>query len=347
MKHKTLIFFAIGIIIMAIMLWFIGIDEILEALKLANPLYILLAILLQIITYILYTLRWQLIVNINDKNYSLKKLLPMLLVSLTVNNITPSGRGGGEPVRAYLLTQETDTPFAESFATVITDRALDTIPFVILAVITIIGLMTKMTLPPIILIIMILAVIAIVTLVAIIIYMSINEKFGKKVTKWLTNLIIRIFKKRNPENIKNRVEHSVTGFQHTMKTLTTNKKILYLGLPLSIIIWIFEILRVYIVFIGFGCTVSPILIGEIFIVSSLVGMIPLLPGGLGAIDGFMILLYTTSGISTSISAASTVVERLISFWMTTIIGLLLIPRYGQDLFDKIYNILTKKEEEDS
>ena len=331
---------------MGVMLWFIGIDKVLDAIKLANPIYILLAILLQVITYFLYTFRWEFILKSDDKKFPLKQLLPMVLLSLAVNNITPSGRGGGEPVRAYLLSNESEETFSQSFATVVTDRALDTVPFILLAIITIISLIYTMNVSPIILAIMIIAVILIVVVVAIIIFMSINEKFGIKVTNWITKIALKTFKKRDPEHLKTRIQDSVTGFQSTMRTLTTNKRLLAIGLPLSILIWAMEILRVYVVFLAFGCTVSPFLVGEIFIVSSLVGMIPLLPGGLGAIDGFMIILYRSSGISASISAASTVIERLISFWMTTIIGLLIVPKYGADIFDKIYGLVSNKEDKE-
>ena len=70
----------------------------------------------------------------------------------------------------------------------------------------------------------------------------------------------------------------------------SDKKGLVYTLTLSFIIWIFEIVRVYFVFLAFGANVNLIVIGEVFIVACLVGMIPLLPGGLGAIDGLMILL---------------------------------------------------------
>ena len=78
-----------------------------------------------------------------------------------------------------------------------------------------------------------------------------------------------------------------------------------------------------------------IVIAEVSIVASLVGMIPLLPGGLGAVDGLMALLYSKSGIALSLTAPITLIERLISFWMATIIGLLLIPHYGASVLDKI------------
>ena len=120
-----------------------------------------------------------------------------------------------------------------------------------------------------------------------------------------------------------------------MKLLISNKKVLYYTIPLSFIIWVFEIIRVYLVFLAFGANVNLIVIGEVFIVASLVGMIPLLPGGLGAIDGMMIIFYSAAGISSSISAAATVIERLISFWMVTILGLVILPKYGSSILDKI------------
>ena len=316
-------------------MWFIGIDKVISSLKLANIYFVILAIGLQVCGYFLYTFRWKYLNHLTNNDFPFKELLPMVLVSLCVNNITPSGRGGGEPVRAYLLSNKEDISFSESFATVIADRTLDTFPFIVLSIITIIGLIFNLTLDPLILTIMIIAVILIIAAVVLLIFVSVNEAFGVKLTNWLSKLIIRIFKKRDPDKIRSTIEKAISGFQSTMKVLTSDKRILYYALPLSFLIWVFEILRVYVVFLAFGSTVSPIVIGEVFIVASLVGMIPLLPGGIGAIDGFMILLYSASGISPSISAAATVVERLISLWMTTILGLIILSFYGADVFDQI------------
>ena len=120
-----------------------------------------------------------------------------------------------------------------------------------------------------------------------------------------------------------------------MKLLISSRKALLYTLPLSFVIWIFEIVRVYFVFLAFGANVSLVVIGEVFIIACLVGMIPLLPGGLGAIDGVMVIFYSAAGIPTSLSAAATVIERLISFWMATIIGMVILPYYGSSVLDKI------------
>ena len=334
MDKKTLFFLGLSIVILAVMLYLVGIDQVIEALKLAKLEFIGIAIALQIFTYYLYTLRWKILNNLADMDVGIKKLLPMVLVGLAVNNITPSGRGGGEPVRAYILAKENNYPMQETFATVVADRALDTFPFVLLAVLTIIGMALYLDFDLWLLILMILAVTAIVIILILLIYMSINPNFGKRVDGWIIGLVRRFYKK-NSEELEDKIHNVISGFQDTMKLVIYNKRVMYYALPLSFIIWIFEILRVYFVFLAFGAHVNPVVIGEVFILACLAGMIPLLPGGLGAVDGIMIIFYSAAGITASISAAATVIERLISFWMATILGLVILPYYGSSVLDKI------------
>lgn len=346
MDRKTIIFLGISLLILAVMLWFVGIDQVIAALKIADLSIIALAILIQVFTYFLYTLRWQILSNLAEMKVSIRELLPMVLVGLAVNNITPSGRGGGEPVRAYVLAKQKDYLMEETFATVVADRALDTFPFVVLAAITIAAMTFYFNFDLWLLIVMILAVIGIVALLIILIYMCINPGFGKKVDGWIIGLVRRFYKK-NSDELESKIHEVIFGFQDTMKLLITNKKGLYYTITLSFFIWIMEIVRVYLVFLAFGANVSPVIIGEVFIVASLVGMIPLLPGGLGAVDGIMIIFYSAAGISSSISAAATVIERLISFWMATILGLVILPHYGSSLLDKISLSSSSQELEES
>lgn len=334
MDKKTVGLLGISVLILLVMLWFVGIDQVINALRIAKLEFIALAIAFQVATYYLFALRWKILNNLVDIDVSIKSLVPMVLVGLAVNNITPSGRGGGEPVRAYILSREKNYPMEETFATVVADRALDTFPFVVLAVLTIVGMTFYFEMDLWLLLVMVFVVALIVVVLIFLIYMSINPKFGKRVDGWIIGLVRRFYKK-NSEELEEKIHGVIAGFQDTMKMVIYNRKVLYIALPLSFVIWIFEILRVYFVFLAFGAVVSPILIGEVFILASLVGMIPLLPGGLGAVDGMMILFYSAAGITPSVSAAATVIERLISFWMATIIGMVILPYYGSSVLDKI------------
>ena len=322
---------------MGVMLYYIGIEEVLEALKESNLWFVLLAVLLQFFTYFLYAWRWHIINNAANMSLGVKRLLPMVLVSLAVNNITPSGRGGGEPVRAYLLAKEGNYKFEDTFASVIADRSFDTFPFLILSIITIIGIITTFSLDPTVLAILVICVVGITAAVAVLIYVCINEAFGVKITSWVIKIVRRFYKKYD-ENTEKRIIEAVISFQSTMNLLLRNRNILLYALPLSFVIWIFEILRVYAVFLAFGASISPIIIGEVFIIASLVGMVPLLPGGLGAVDGIMILLYSGAGVTASISAAATLVERVISFWMSTFIGLICLMMFGTNVLDRSFSL---------
>lgn len=347
MDKRTVLLLGISVLILLAMLYFVGIDQVIDALKVANIGIIALAILTQVFTYFLYTLRWQILNKLADMDVGIKKLLPMILVGLAVNNITPSGRGGGEPVRAYLLSKEKEEyHFEDTLATVVADRALDTFPFVVLAAITIVSMTLFFNLDLWLLVVMILAVIVIIAILIVLIYMCINPGFGSKVDGWIIGLVRRFYK-RNSEKLENQIHDAIFGFQDTMKLLISNKKGLVYTLTLSFIIWIFEIFRVYLVFLAFGANVNPIIIGEVFIVACLVGMIPLLPGGLGAVDGLMILFYSAAGVSASVSASATVIERLISFWMATIIGMVIMPYYGSSVLDKISSNSSSNEIEES
>lgn len=339
MKHSTLILALAGIGILIVMVLIIGPSKIVSAVELADPWYLILAVLIQFAIYGFWTQRWS--INVNSVGISIKKihLFPMLMVGMAINNITPSARGGGEPLRGYILSKYSDTSFEKSFATVIADRGLDTFPFMVLAVITIISLVLFMTLSELVVIGLIIAVIALLIAFLIALYMSINKEFGKKATLWIVGVIKR-FSRKEHSSLEEKALTVIQGFQNSMRTMVKDRNVLMYGLPLSFIIWIFEIIRVYVVFSAFHVNVSLLLIAEVFIISTLLGMIPLLPGGLGAVDGVMIILFSAAGVPPSVSAAATIVERLISFWMTTIIGTVMLPYFGTGVVEKIFKKIT-------
>lgn len=333
MNRKTIGLLLVGIAILAVMVIYIGPGKIEQALQLANPWYILLAVVVQFVIYGMWTQRWS--ITIRSLHISIKKkhIFPMLMVGLAINNITPSGRGGGEPVRAYMLGKYTKAPMENAFATVIADRGLDTFPFVMLAIITILYSVMSLQLPEWIVIALIISLIALVAVFIIILFMSINEVAGEKITLWIVGVIKR-FSRRKHLEIERKAVQAMKGFQNSMRVMIRDRNVLMFGLPLSFLIWFMEIIRVYIVFSSFGTPVPLGIIASVFVIATLIGMIPLLPGGVGAVDGVMIILYSAAGVPPSISAAATIVERLISFWMTSFIGIGMLPYVGAGVMEK-------------
>ena len=85
MDKKSILFLLLSIIILLVMLYFVGIENVIDALKVANLTYIIIAFGIQIFTFYLYTLRWQILNKLANINTGILKLLPMLMVGLAVN----------------------------------------------------------------------------------------------------------------------------------------------------------------------------------------------------------------------------------------------------------------------
>jgi glycosyltransferase 2 family protein len=336
-KYKTVLLMLVGLGVLALMVLIIGPGQIESAFAMANLWYLGLAVIIQLAIYGLWTERWAITTYSLDIPIKRRHLLPMLLVGLAINNITPSGRGGGEPVRAYILAKYSQCPTENAFATVIADRGLDTFPFIALAIITIITAVLYINLPQWMVFALVICLIVLIIVFLLALYMSVNREFGDRAIKWFLKILKKISSKMH-DRIEQRAIAAVEGFQDSMKIMIKDRKVLLYGIPLSFIIWGLEILRVYVVFLALNINAPLEIIAAVFVISTLIGMIPLLPGGLGAVDGMMILLYSYAGIPPSVSAAATIVERLISFWMTTILGVAVIPYFGADAVEK----LTKK-----
>ncbi len=334
MKYKTWALLLVGIGILVVMILVIGPAKILGSIEMADPWYVALAFVLQFLVYGLLTERWSITTHSVDISVKRLHLLPILLVGLAINNITPSARGGGEPIRAYILSKYASCPLEKSFATVIADRGLDTLPFVVLAVITIIFAVLYLKLSFLVISALVISLVVLVIVFFLALYMSINPKMGERVTRWLLKILKR-FSKKQHSKIERRALSAVNGFQSSIRTLLKNRKVLLYGIPLSFLIWFVEILRVYLVFAAFNADVSLGVIAAVFVIATLIGLIPLLPGGMGAVDGMMIVFFSLAGVPPSVSAAATIVERLISFWMTTFLGIALLPYFGSGVIEKL------------
>ncbi|OED29701.1 UPF0104 family protein [Methanosphaera sp. WGK6] len=324
----------VGLIILAGMIIFIGPGEVMNALQQANMKYVILAIIIQFIIMSLWDIKWSVILDGVGVPHKKLQLFAMLLVGLALNNLTPSGRSGGEPVRAYLVSKSSGKSFKTTFATVIGDKIFDIFPFTVLALAAITYLIFTLHLSQSIIITLIIAMILFIAIIAFLIYICFNEALGIRVIKWVFRQLRR-FMSRDLDTYEFKTLEALIDFQESLKYLLKDQKIFSAALTIAFIVWFLEILRVYVVFLAFGVNVSLGMVASVFLLSTLVGMIPALPGGIGTIDGIMIIVYSLAGISPFISTAVTLIERLISFWMVSIMGLLILPYFGTGVLDEV------------
>ena len=335
MDYKKIIgLLAVGVIILIAMVIFIGPDMIISALQTANVNFVLLAIGVQFVILTLWNKRWSIICDCLEIPHGQLSLFAMTIIGLAINDLTPSGRSGGEPVRAYLLSKSSSEDFKRTFASVMGDKLFDTFPFMVLAIFAIAYLMMYLHLGQTLFTLLLVALILFVLALVFIIFVCVNEEAGLNIIYWVFRQARR-FTSKDLDKYEKKAVSSLIGFQSSLKYLMNDRKLMLHATIISFVVWFLELMRVYIVFLAFGVHVSLGMVAAVFLVSSLVGIIPVLPGGLGSIDGVMILLYSMAGITASISTAATLVERMISLWMVIIIGMILLPFFGREVLDQV------------
>ena len=98
---------------------------------------------------------------------------------------------------------------------------------------------------------------------------------------------------------------------------------LAVGTAISFFSWGLECLAVYLCAVGLGAEVGFLMVVFVFAVSSLLGVLSMIPGGIGAVEAGLALQFVNlAGMSTGLAGALTFIIRLATLWWATFIGIL-------------------------
>lgn len=313
---------AIGIIVTFLIGFAVGLDDIINVLQNAKPEYFILSLMFHLLVLTCITTRWKVIIDSTGLKIKFKKLFLITLAGTALSNITPSSRMGGEPVRAYLLNKEAKTTTKTSLATIITDRIFDGIAFIIMSLFIILLILKELNLPIWIISLLIISFIISIITIILMIFISTNKKTTQKLSKWfLRNFKWLIKRFKSLEDFDKKFLKESDLYSDLARKTMKKQKIWLSGIIMTLLVWLFDALRTYFIFMALGIEVPLTLILTVIVIAALIGAIPLFPGGLGLMESAMIIIYSSSGITLAIAGMSTVLDRLISFWITTFTGL--------------------------
>ena len=112
------------------------------------------------------------------------------------------------------------------------------------------------------------------------------------------------------------------GDFHTSSNELLATRPLIVGTAISILSWGLECLGVYLCAVGLDADQPFLLVVFVFAISSLVGVLSMLPGGIGAVEaGLAGQFVTVAGLSAGLAVALTLLIRLATLWFATLIGI--------------------------
>jgi glycosyltransferase 2 family protein len=119
----------------------------------------------------------------------------------------------------------------------------------------------------------------------------------------------------------NRLAPHVRVFYGASNELLGTRPLL-VGTALSFFSWGLECAGVYLCAVGLGVDSPFLLIVFVFALSSLVGVLSMLPGGIGAVEaGLYGQFVAVANLSTGLAGALTLVIRLATLWFATLLGI--------------------------
>ena len=275
-------------------------DEILSILRETRIRYVILAVSAYLLSVYLFAVRWQQVLSCIGYDLKAGNLVPIYFGAMFMNNITPANMAGGEPLRILWANKSFGITYTNAFKTILFERLVEAIPITFLLI------------------------------YALYSFPSLEVKFlPHKDVLTLNSTYLLLFAFLAAGTI---VWFFRAKFASLLEIVKKNWRQLNKSfipvLLLSFGVWILDIIRLKSVSLALNIDLSVNLIVTISILTFLLGLLPLTPGGIGVIEGGLISMLLYIGLPLASAGSFVFLERFISLGLSSLIGLLCLFYYG-------------------
>lgn len=322
MKLKFLMVL-LGIVLLVLIIYFSGVEATIRTILNSNPNFILLALFFFAVETFFKSLRWKKFLESIDAKIPFSHAFYSFNSAMFLGNIVPFK--ALEPVRGAFLKLKFKFSFSKSVSLVLTERALDVFFYIGLSLITLQAI--REFLPSYITFFSFIGMLLFFFISLVVLLILNSRKLTLKFFKFLSKFpIINRFEKK--------IEKIAKNFSQGFTQLKKSKNVLPIFI-LTFLIWSCECA----IFLACAKAVGidlPIPFFAIPLLSILLGVLTLIPGGLGSIEAIIILILTSLGFPTPQATAATLIYRFITHLMESSIGAIAISQvYGIDIAKKL------------
>lgn len=322
MKQFYVLLVSLALVVLLI-LW-IGPANIVKALGTANWWFILLAAFIHLAAIGARSLRWGFIIN---QTTEFKKNYVVKTIGLFAGNFSPM-RSAGEVLNAVAGKNINKISLSEGLSTGLTERFFD------MGIVGVLLIISALFISQIRLIALLGG---LLTLGVMVVVYFVNWTEGSGI--WLYSKI-HVLISRLPineqvlDNLYQKFSQGLSGMIEYSQSFTSIKNLSFV-LILSLLSWILECARLYTVFYAFDLKISFATIVVIFLLANVIGVISALPGGIGSMEISLTGLFVLFGVPSASAGSIALVDRLVSFWLVTALGIIFSTYYAQDILGEI------------
>ena len=317
--RRALLLAALVVAIVAIMAVLFAREDLytmFSTLRSANYGFVLLALGLYFFSVALWAARWHVTLSTVGHQVGTRDLYLIILGGIFINNITPFTYSGGDPVaRAYLINKTHEVPYSSGFATIVGESVIIDPPIFLLFLMF--GLVMSFqeviwSVP----ITVGIGVIAIAFWILLFWRIFYRRAGAGRIGGFMARLA-GLFRKRVD---KARIRKGIKRFYMGAEKIISTRKIVFYVIAFSVILWTLGVTRLFLIFqaLGYNPPIQMLLLG--MTLPAVVGLVPVLPGGLGTVDATMVSVFLAFGVPLEIAMSAMLIERAISFVFSTAVG---------------------------
>lgn len=299
---RALTIFTLGLLTILLLLKLGNIEISMETLRRINPKYLLFAILVHYSGFVVRGWRWQKLLSGMGHRLKYSYTTTLLISGWFVSALLPARLG--DVLRATLLKRDHKIPLAEGFASIATERALDILAIMSLALLAAVWALAGRT-PAWVWQSIGGGAILFVSVIIILLATPQLESFFAKLWSW------KIYQKA----VK-------FGFEllANIRKLGKNPKLLGAVLGQSFYIWACDVFLMYFVLLSVGVIAPVSLAAFVGMTVDLAASVPIIPGALGQVEGTALGVLSLFQISTEKSTLTILLNRFISYWTFIIVS---------------------------
>jgi len=321
---RTLPFLLIGLLIfIGYLYFFVDIDEMITILKGINLFYFSLAVALLLLNTFFSSLAWQYFLRPLSVNVPFRKTVLFGLVGTFVDILVPAESISGDASKAYLMSKDSGEDAGKVVASVVGHRILSMIITLSSLIIGSTSLFIMQYKLPLFILNFILVVVIGTTISLVFMFLLCSkEQLTQKIIDSLlrfSNFLLRGRLKLT--SLRSKTREALRAFHQSIEFLGGNLRSLVWPVVFSVVAWLLSVLLSFFVFVSLDHPISFSVVLIVYSISCAIQTIPVgVPAEVGLIEIVMTSLYAMLGVPIGISAAATVLIRIITVWFKFFMG---------------------------
>ncbi|MGP8321409.1 MAG: lysylphosphatidylglycerol synthase transmembrane domain-containing protein [Methanosarcinaceae archaeon] len=323
------IFFSARLIGAIIILWFIDFEQLTLILCSIDPYFILLAVLLELSGFLIWTLKWKHLVDkIEHINFTIL-FMGLLAGNCMSTNVLRSRTLGGFGRVFFLKNVSQSSRHANWYATIAMDQTTNNFVFTPLIIFSLLFVFLFLNIPW--WLSVLLEIIVLILFFSVLgIYLSRQKIKKSSIISFCQLNLQRIYCFKPIKYIRNRfdsyhlfeeiVVQDIAEFTKTYTSILKDKQILAKDVFLAVFMYLFIYSKSYVLFQSSGYDISIFqLVVSLTLILWIISVIPV-PGGFGFKEIVMIGIYTMMGVPINIAAIVSVIDRIIYLFFVIVIS---------------------------